>query len=227
MDIYISQYSKKYLETLTRYNRILVQKNAALKEGLEFDTFNSLMISAGTEIMKTRADFLKTLMNQSSALYTGFSGGSSFGIEYSPSVFGESSHHENLVESEFEKRLDEVKEKEKILKTALVGPHRDEIKIFINNLPARTHGSQGEWRSSAIALKLSVYKLLKEKRKFSPILLLDEVFAELDSERSGALIDSFNEFEQLFLTTADEPPRQLSREAAKFRISEGKVAEIN
>jgi DNA replication and repair protein RecF len=226
MDLYISQYSKKYLESLGRYNRILAQKNAALKENHEFESFNALMVVQGSEIMRTRDEFIKMLNERAAQLYHRFSKGSAFELQYAPSAFEQTEWDEKFVESEFEKTLDEVKEKEVIMKSALVGPHRDEIRISINDFPARTHGSQGEWRSSAIALKLAVYNLLKEKRKFSPILLLDEVFAELDDERAKALVSSFDEFGQLFLTSAEGPPATLSPDAAKFKIREGKVETI-
>ena len=121
----------------------------------------------------------------------------------------------------------EVKEREMILRSSIIGPHRDEIDFSINSFPARTHGSQGEWRSAAIALKLSVYQLLKEKRGFSPILLLDEIFAELDESRSRAVIDSFDGFGQLFLTTAQEPPAELAAMAQNFEIISGQVETVS
>ena len=227
MDLYISQYSPKYLKQLTRYNRIVAQKNAALKDQLEFDSFNSLMIETGSEITRARLQFLQVLQKLSAEYYERFSSGSRLKIEYRPSALRAIGADEKIVESEFKIRLDEVEEKEKIMKTALIGPHRDEIQLSINDLPARTHGSQGEWRSSAIALKLAVYNLIKEKRKFAPILLLDEVFAELDNQRSEQLINSFSDFEQLFLTTATEPPEQLRRNARNFKINNGEIEKIN
>ncbi len=229
MDLYISQYSPKYLKQLTRYNRILAQKNAALKNQLEFDSYNSLMIETGSEIMRARFQFLQVLQKLSGEYYARFSAGSCLKLVYQPSAqrVSATEFDEKMVESEFENRLDEVKEKEKILKSALVGPHRDEIQLFINDLPARTHGSQGEWRSSAIALKLAVYNLLKEKRKFPPVLLLDEVFAELDNQRSEALINSFVDFGQLFLTTATEPPEQVRKNAKNFKIDNGLIEKVN
>ncbi|MGH8016562.1 MAG: DNA replication/repair protein RecF, partial [Candidatus Zixiibacteriota bacterium] len=157
LDLYISQISRKYLEELSRYNRILAQKNAALRNGLEFSAFNDLMLNAGTAIMKGRVDFLKGLKKHSVDYYYRFSGGSSLAIKYAPTIFNETEWDEKMVETEFEKRLDANKEKEKILKTAIIGPHRDEVEFSINDLPARTHGSQGESRSIAIALKLAVY----------------------------------------------------------------------
>jgi DNA replication and repair protein RecF len=227
MDIYISQYSRKYLEELSRYNRILAQKSAALKENLECEPFNNLLVDSGKEIMKTRGQFISALQVQAAEYYKHFSDGSNLTLKYAPSVFDGADWNEKIVESEFEKRLDEVKEKENLLRTALVGPHRDEIVILIDDLPARSYGSQGEWRSSAIALKLAVYKLLREKRKFSPILLLDEVFAELDRDRATALIESFGDFEQLFLTTAVEPPLQLKEKSANFKVENGTVQRVD
>ncbi len=227
MDLYISQYSPKYLGQLARYNRIVAQKNAALKEQLEFDSYNSLMVETGAEIMKARDQFLKALQKLSGEYYQRFSADARLKIEYRPSAQRAAAFDEKMVESEFENHLDEVREKEKIMKTALIGPHRDEIQLFINDLPARTHGSQGEWRSSAIALKLAVYHLIKGKRKLAPILLLDEVFAELDDQRSEALISSFAKFEQMFLTTATEPPEQLRRNAKNFKINNGRIEKVD
>ncbi len=227
MDLYISQYSPKYLKQLTRYNRIVAQKNAALKDQLEFDSYNSLMIETGSEIIRARDLFLKVLQKLSGEYYERFSSGSRLKMEYQPSALRESISDEKIVETEFKIRLDEVREKEKIIKTAMIGPHRDDIKFSINEFPARTHGSQGEWRSSAIALKLAVYNFIKEKRKFAPILLLDEIFAELDNQRSEALINSFADFEQLFLTTATEPPERLRRNAKNFKINNGEIEKIN
>ncbi len=222
-DIYISQYSRKYLEELSRYHRIVQQKNAALKAGLEFEAYNSLLVKSGSEIMKSRYQFLNILNNCAAGFYGQFSGGSNLSLKYRPSAIDGNPGDEKIVESGFEMRLDEVREKEKIMKTALIGPHRDEIELSINNMPARTHSSQGEWRSAAIALKLAVYKVLKEKKKFAPLLLLDEVFAELDDQRTEALINSFAGFEQLFLTTATEPPEQLRSNAKSFKIINGLI----
>ena len=227
MDLYISQYSPKYLKQLARYNRIVAQKNAALKDQVEFDSYNALMVESGSEIMRARDQFVKVLQKTSGEYYERFSSGSRLKIEYQPSALKAADFDEKMVESEFEIRLDEVREKEKIIKTALIGPHRDEIQFSINDLPARTHGSQGEWRSSAIALKLAVYNFIKEKRKFAPILLLDEIFAELDNQRSEQLINSFAAFEQLFLTTATEPPEQLRQNAKNFKINNGAIEKIN
>ncbi|MEE8404826.1 MAG: DNA replication/repair protein RecF [candidate division Zixibacteria bacterium] len=225
LDLYISQQSAKYLENITKYSRILSQKNAALKENIEFDSFNYLLAETGAKITMARQLFLETLNKSACSLYLKFSDNGNLDIKYKPSALEEIEIEvdESRIKEQFEARLKEVKEREMILKTSVVGPHRDEIEFDINSFPARTHGSQGEWRSAAIALKLSVYQLLKEKRGFSPILLLDEIFAELDEDRSAAVIDSFNDLGQLFLTTALEPPARLAEKALNLNIDNGQV----
>jgi DNA replication and repair protein RecF len=225
MDLYISQYSQIYLEQLSNFNRVIAQKNAALKEQLDFSSYNSLLIQLGTELMTARNSFLRELQESASGYYQKIANKSSLLIQYQASALNGYSFDDKIVESAFQKRLDEVAEKERILKVSLVGPQRDEVQIMIDRLPARTHSSQGEWRSAAIAMKLAVYHLLKEKRKFSPLLLLDEVFAELDNDRTAALIESFADFDQLFLTTATEPPTGLQSTARKFFIKDGIVTE--
>ena len=223
LDLYISQLSTQYLDNITQYARILSQKNAALKENLEFDSFNYLLAESGAKIILARQIFLESLNKSASDFYSKFSNDGRLDIKYKPSALEKIEVDEQEIRKQFEAKLNEVKEREVILKTSVAGPHRDEIEFDINSFPARTHGSQGEWRSAAIALKLSVYQLLKEKRGFSPILLLDEIFAELDESRSSAVIDSFDDLGQLFLTTALEPPARLAKRALSLRIDSGRI----
>ena len=230
LDLYISQQSTKYLENITKYSRILSQKNAALKENIEFDSFNFLLAETGAKIIIARQLFLETLNKSAGSFYSKFSKNGQLDIKYKPSALEEIESEikvdESRIKEQFEAKLKQVKEREMILKSSVVGPHRDEIEFMINSFPARTHGSQGEWRSAAIALKLSVYQLLKEKRGFAPILLLDEIFAELDENRSAAVIDSFNDLGQLFLTTALEPPVRLAEQAQNFKINSGQIEAV-
>ena len=104
------------------------------------------------------------------------------------------------------------------MQSSLVGPHRDELVITINGLPARSHGSQGEWRTAAVALKLAVFEMLRESHNQTPILLLDEIFAEFDASRRDRLVDSLGDLGQVFLTTAGQPPPQLGEMACKFEV---------
>jgi DNA replication and repair protein RecF len=131
------------------------------------------------------------------------------------------------IRAELELKLQEAREREAVTKTSVVGPHRDEVEFEIKGFPVRTHGSQGEQRSAAISLKLAVFQILKETRGFAPILLLDEAFAELDPGRSERLIKAFDDFGQMFLTTAVHPPQSLLERARRFRIANGEIANIS
>jgi DNA replication and repair protein RecF len=102
-----------------------------------------------------------------------------------------------------------------------VGPHRDELQLLINGLPARTHASQGEQRTLALALRLAAYRHLSSVLGDAPVLLLDDVFSELDEGRSRKLL-SYLTGGQMFLTTATELPSGVEW-AAMFEIESGTI----
>ena len=105
----------------------------------------------------------------------------------------------------------------------LVGPHRDELELSIGGLPARGYASHGESWSMALALRLAAYQLLREGGE-DPVLMLDDVFAELDSERRERLADLVADAEQVLVTVAvlQDVPGGLA--GARFRVAEGKVS---
>jgi DNA replication and repair protein RecF len=225
MDIYISQLTVRYLSDLSDYQRALMQKNAALKAERDTSPFDSILVSLGSRIMLQRSQFLSRLGELAGLYHQRLSGGEHLAALYRPSVdFDQQQADLADIAACMEVKLIEMQRREEAMQTAVVGPHRDDIYFAVNNLPARSHGSQGQWRSVSIALKLAVYQLLKERREQTPILLLDEVFAELDAKRAAALIGAFSEFGQLFLTTALAPPEQLKRQGNSYRMQNGTLA---
>jgi len=227
IDIYLSQLSRKYLYDLFEYRRILIQKNAALKDNLDPSPFTLLMIDCGSKIIKARGEFLKNMGERTADFYNEISGGGSFILNYEPSVkLLAEDLNIDMIKKSFEVCLDRVSERERIIQTALIGPHRDEVGLHIDGFPARGYASQGEWRTAAICLKLAVYQILKENRQTTPLLLMDEIFAELDEKRTGGLINAFGDFGQLFLTTAVKPPEELLGNSRSFKITEGRIEEV-
>ncbi len=228
LDIHLSQLSATYLSHLGDYQRALAQKNAALKAERDGEPFEEIMISSGSRIISERAGFVHDLSVRGGAFYQKLSSREQLSIEYRPSVpvEGDGSDIESIARN-MQKKLEEQHHRERILQTSLVGPHRDEVYLGLDDLPARSHGSQGQWRSIAIALKLAVFHLLKQRRGTPPLLLLDEVFAELDESRSDALIDAFGELGQLFLTTAVQPPVSLIEKSCHFEVADGEVTRVN
>jgi len=226
LDIYLSQFSNRYLQALVDYRKVLAQKNAALKEGQPAFPYNELLGRYGAMIMSARIDFIERLSARAGKLYDQISSGSRLGLEYQPSIeLTSNPANESEIAERVVDQLERISEKEKILQTSIAGPHRDELEITIGQFPARTHASQGEWRSAAVSLKLAVYHVLKEKQGTAPILFLDEIFAELDNKRSAALMNALGQFGQLFLTTAIEPPESLAVNSRRFKLQRGAITE--
>jgi DNA replication and repair protein RecF len=226
LDLYLAQLSSRYLADLSDYQRVVMQRNAALRSEMSPEPFDPLLVEYGVKIMLERAAFLSSLSVEATRAYSRITGGEPLRITYEPRVpFDTDVAQPETVRASFQSELARQSDREHAAQVSLVGPHRDEIAFEICGFPARTHGSQGQWRAAAVALKLGVYELLKEKRGEPPVLLLDEIFAELDSERSSQLVESFTDADQLFLTTAVEPPDSLFETAQRFRIVAGKVVE--
>ena len=228
LDIYLSQFSRSYISCLTDYRKVLAQKNAALKMETDPSPFDELLVKVGSKLIKERLDFIGGFAATAGEYYYRLSEGDSMVISYQPSV--SLSNEEcslSEIEEDFRRQLDQISERERIMRSSMLGPHRDDMKYEIGCHPARSHSSQGERRTAAVASKLAVYDLLKSKRDQTPLLLLDEVFAELDNKRTDALVKAFADFGQLFLTTAIEPPDLLNGEARRFRVVDGCIEDIH
>jgi len=227
LNVYLSQFSANYLSNLIDYQKALAHKNASLKAGTESEPFNELLVKYGAQIIKARLSFIEKLGILAGDHYAEISPNGRLHLIYQPSVSIVNGQVDvEGLEQSFRASLAKHREREKDLRSALVGPHRDELVFELGEFPARTHGSQGEWRTAAITLKVAVYLLLKEKRKLQPVLLLDEIFAELDKGRAEALMRSFSEFGQLFVTTLEEQPKLLLKAGKCFSINQGKVQNI-
>ena len=109
----------------------------------------------------------------------------------------------------------------------MVGPHRDEIEVSINNLPTRTHASQGEAWSVALVWRVAEFDLLAARYDDPPVLLLDDVFTQLDSSRRELLVSRFPKAEQVLITTAvaSDVPNSIWNHS--FQIKEGEVIAVS
>jgi DNA replication and repair protein RecF len=223
IDIYLSQYSQIYLQDLVNYQKILNQKNAALKSNMDPSPFNTLMVETGSQIMFSRSGFIKEISGHAVENYGKISSGSKLELQYKPSVKSDNCEDLDYIKDAFQTSLERNFQREEIMMSSLVGPHRDDLYFSIDGYPARTHSSQGEWRTASLVLKIAVHQMIKRKRNMTPILLLDEIFAELDDKRSEALVGLFGDFKQLFLTTAIKPPEFLKDKSRNFKIDNGSI----
>lgn len=189
---------------LAELDKILRQRNALLKQcggrlsaevGFTLDVWDDKLASVGTAVISARTELLEELAPFVQAAYDDIADRpSSVSLTYRCSFTGP------LDAALLAGRTDDVRRS-----LSLVGPHRDDIEVRIGARPSRTHASQGEQRTLALALQLAGHRLLTERLDATPILLLDDVFSELDPMRSDALIRSLPTGQTLLATAGVIP----------------------
>ncbi len=202
VDMELCQLDGFYLYNLNHYNKIVIQRNRLLKD-LFFnpdlkDTLNiwdSQLVSFGSKVIERRKLFVEQLNEIIYDIHKRLSGGKEeIRIQYEPDVQIE----------EFEKSLHCGQEKDIKLKQTTVGPHRDDFCFLVGNVDIRKFGSQGQQRTAALSLKLSEIELVKKITKDTPILLLDDVLSELDSNRQNYLLGSIGDIQTIITCTGLE-----------------------
>lgn len=202
VDMELCQLDGFYLYNLNHYNKIVNQRNKLLKD-LYFnpdlkDTLNiwdSQLVSFGSKIIERRKLFVEQLNDIIYGIHKRLSGDKEeIHIQYEPDVEIE----------DFEKKLQQNQEKDIKLKQTTVGPHRDDFSFIVENVDIRKFGSQGQQRTAALSLKLSEIELVKKITKDTPILLLDDVLSELDSNRQNYLLNSIGDIQTIITCTGLE-----------------------
>lgn len=217
LDLAISQIYPAYLDRLQKYNKIKVQKNNFLKEikgNLNADTdlldiLNLQLAISGSNIIYLRLKFLKELLSLAQVKHLEIADKECLTMIYDSKVLDDFDiYNDEIPETEtisklFETRLAQRKQEEIIRAQALVGPHRDDISFLINNIEAKRFASQGQQRTIVLSLKLAELYLIEAKINEKPILLLDDVLAELDDIRQGFLLDAIGSETQTIITSVD------------------------
>ena len=228
LDTALCQLKPSYAEHLAGYKRALVQRNALLKDlhlNSELydmlDTWDDQLARYSACVIKERLQYIDLLSEYSKSIYSGISENKeSFSVFYSKNI------DINLsVKDIFLSEIENLKNsrKEDILsKTTTVGPHRDDLEILINDVSARSFGSQGQQRSCALALKLGESEIIKKVTGETPVALLDDVMSELDEKRQDYVLNHIND-RQVFLTCCD--PSQVLRLCGgkSFLIKDGEI----
>ena len=222
IDMELCQLDNFYLYNLTNYNKIVEQRNKLLKDiytnySLKdtLDIWDSQLISYGSKIIERRVSFINQLNEIIYDIHKKLSGDrEEILIKYEPNV---------LIE-EFETKLKQSQEKDIKLKMTTVGPHRDDICSDVNGIDIRKFGSQGQQRTAALSLKLSEIELVKKITKDTPVLLLDDVLSELDSNRHKYLLDSIGNIQTIITCTGlDDFVNDRFEINKVFKVSNGKI----
>ncbi|MCM2676458.1 DNA replication/repair protein RecF [Alkalicoccobacillus plakortidis] len=208
MDMELGQISPIYLHHSSRYQKILQQRNSLLRDWHKnqlpicLEILTEQLIDTGAELIKRRAVFLQKLQKWAETIHFDISRGTEeLKLIYLSTV--EVSEDLNL--STLKERLHAVykqkKDKEQIRGTTLFGPHREDIGFLVNEKDVQSYGSQGQQRTTALALKLAEIELIKEEVGEYPVLLLDDVLSELDDYRQSHLLETIQRKVQTFVTT--------------------------
>ena len=201
IDSVISQSDKAYLNNLIKYNKILSQRNALLKYFALNNTFNAQTLEVyneqldtyGSEIFKTRDEFLKAFIPIFKARYKAISNDNeAVNLNYKSDLF----------DDDLKTLLAKNVNKDKAIQYTSVGIHKDDLNFEIETYPIKKFGSQGQQKSFLIALKLAQFDFVKQQSGVTPLLLLDDIFDKLDEDRVAQIINLVDneDFGQLFIS---------------------------
>lgn len=198
-DMELCQLDSFYLYNLNHYNKIINQRNKLLKDmyfnpGLKetLNIWDSQLVSFGSKIIERRFIFAGQLCEIINEIHSKLSGGKEkLTVKYEPDVSIEN----------FEEKMKENQEKDIRSKMTSTGPHRDDFSFIVNGIDIRRYGSQGQQRTAALSLKLSEIELVKKVTKDTPVLLLDDVLSELDSNRQNYLLNSIGDIQTIITCT--------------------------
>lgn len=202
MDISLCQVSKAYFSALLQYGKILTNRNSLLKSGganeATLAPWDELLSDAGAKIIKSRRGFVRELSPFAAERHSFLSDGKeTISLEYD----GMSGETIEQIKTELSKALAACRENDLRLKFTGCGPHKDDIKISVGGVDVRTYGSQGQQRTAALSMKLAEMQLLTRVLGTSPVLLLDDVFSELDTVRCKKLLAALDGFQSIITAT--------------------------
>ena len=224
LDSELCQLDKIYLSDLTTYNKILNQRNKLLKDMVyrpdlkdTLPVWDMQLVETGRKIIRRRKQFVDELNEIVHDIHYRISGEKEdLLLQYEPSI-------EDIF---FEDELFRVKERDMRQCMTSVGPHRDDLLFSIGEVDIRKFGSQGQQRTSALSLKLSEIELVKRSIHDTPVLLLDDVLSELDSNRQNYLLNSIHDTQTLITCTGlDEFVKNRFHINKIFKVVQGTVEE--
>ena len=240
LDIVLSLNVRGYLSALQRYRQVLRQRNALLRDGRasgDLGAWDDALVEHGTPVIAARAHWVGAHAERYATLYRAIGGGADARIEYRSDVPLENGASSERIEASFRQRLQRVSLRERERGITLAGPHRDDLAMLMHTpdgaVDLRQFGSGGQMRTGAIALRMIEAETVRSARGFQPLLLLDDVFAELDPGRSRRILELLGEERhgQVILTAPKESDVLLGSDDAaglvapleRWRIAAGTI----
>ncbi|QDX91901.1 DNA replication/repair protein RecF [Brevibacillus laterosporus] len=235
LDMEIGQVSPTYIYHLSNYNKVLAQRNQllkdlAMKKSSQVDLmaiWNTQLADLTVKLLKKRFEFITKLEQWAQEIHAGITNGKE---KLSLHYVNSSPVTKGMKEEEALQTLlaayEEIFEREKMRGSTLIGPHRDDFSLLVNEMDVQSFGSQGQQRTTALSLKLAEIELIKQEVGEYPILLLDDVLSELDEHRQTLLLETIQDKIQTFVTTTgvEGLKHQVLQQATRFNVQEGTIS---
>lgn len=250
INLALTQVVPQYASSLSDYAHALSQRNALLKQIAEqggdpgqLDFWDDLLASTGSKIIEARIRSLVELERLAARQHRELTQSSEvLRLNYQPAYdplpkrpgqftmsldapIDRSGIKLEQIRAGFKERLQQIRQEEIARGVTTIGPHRDELRFLSNGMDLGYYGSRGQVRTAMLALKLAEVTWIRERTGFNPVLLLDEVLAELDTQRRTDLLDRLEDVEQAILTTTDIDlfsPEFVQR-AMLWKVKEGRL----
>ncbi|MFF4832400.1 DNA replication/repair protein RecF [Streptomyces sp. NPDC001315] len=239
LDELITARSPRMAGVRSDYERVLKQRNTLLKTAAlarrhggramdlsTLDVWDQHLARVGAELLAQRLDLVAAIQPLADKAYEQLApGGGPVALDYKASAAGITGHTREELHDQLMAALAEARKQEIERGVTLVGPHRDDLILKLGQLPAKGYASHGESWSYALALRLASYDLLRAEGN-EPVLVLDDVFAELDARRRERLAELVAPGEQVLVTAAvdDDVPHVLT--GARYAVSDGTVERV-
>lgn len=234
VDMELGQMSSLYLYDLVEYNRILKQRNTYLKQlaikkkqpDEYLEVLSEMLSELASKIIFHRLDFMKQLEALAIPIHDQLSlGREKFSVSYQATIPLEDGLTPSQMKEIYINQFKKNQTREADQATTLIGPHRDDLIFYLNEIPVQTYGSQGQQRSTVLSLKLAEIELMKLSTGEYPLLLLDDVLSELDDDRQTHLIKAIENKVQTFITTTslDGIKQQFINEPVVIPIEKGTI----
>jgi DNA replication and repair protein RecF len=224
VDRILCEIDRIYMSDLTQYGKCLNQRNRLLHDlyfnpslESELPVWDEQLVNYGCRIIAKREEFVRMLENIASEIHTELTGEKErLTLVYEP----------NVTVEEFADKVARSRDADRKIKSTTVGPHRDDVCIKVNDMDLRLYGSQGQQRTTAISLKLSEIRIIEERIRNKPVLLLDDVLSELDRDRQNYLLGNIRDIQTLITCTGLDEFVQNRFEADRtFRVVSGTIIE--
>jgi len=222
LDLLLAQTFPGYLPTLQRYAQSLRSRNALLKQRtsdeVALESFSRELVRLGEEITRLRHELIPKLSPLARLAYRRIANDAEeLRLEYQPSI-----------KRDFALELAQSRERERAYRSTIIGPHRDDVQLLLNDKSVAQFGSEGQKRTLAIALKMTQAEYVAGIHGTPPVLLIDDVMGELDAKRRGGLLPLLERAHhargQVFMTCTEENwPRELGRDLQRWRVESGSL----